>query len=53
MESTPPVDVMLPWLECVSEDSLEERFLKVPTKKEYHSVCLFVFPAVVEVVLFS
>jgi len=43
MESTPPVDVMLPWLECVSEDSLEERFLKVPTKKEYHRVFVYLF----------
>lgn len=51
MESTPPVDVTFPWLDCVSEVSLEGRFLKVPVKKEYHRV--FVFPAMVEVILFS
>lgn len=38
MESTSPVDVTFPWLDRVSEVSLEGRFLKVPMKKEYHRV---------------
>ena len=52
MKSTSPVDMTFPWLDCVSGDSLEGRFLKVPMK-QYHRVFVCCSPAMVEVVLFS